>query len=103
MAVNTALNHRSTTSKRARAPMYVEIPSRSPHAWGENSTRKAMFLPKLFFRLIYRNAKTSVQLFHAPPDCGEGLGSLQAIEKKLIALGILDHQFGASVDSQYKR
>ena len=57
-----------------------------------------MLLTKLLLRLWQGNSVPAFQLFHALTYCGQGLSTLQPVEQRLIAAGILDNEFSTAID-----
>jgi len=62
-----------------------------------------MLRPEFLGRIRKRHHPALISVLPASAECGKCLGALQAFEHDLIALGVLDHELSASVDSEDKR
>jgi hypothetical protein len=57
-----------------------------------------MSFPEASLRLFEGDSFAALELFHSLTDRGYGLGTLQSVEQRLIAVGILDDKFSPAVN-----
>jgi hypothetical protein len=57
-----------------------------------------MFLSDLSRRLCEGYSFAAFELSHALTDCGYGFGTLQPVEQRLVAAGILNNKFSPAID-----